>query len=291
MLKYRILHQWFLDVGKSLGYTRAKMTLIRIIYWLLGEFYYSKVFDHRITRFWIIFNATNTVVYFIHCFSYLFLTTRPEFSNVLYTGNALITGIYLMVLLQLMAYIYRQPTFEAFEKLDQDNDDIPSIELSPEFNFVRRKKYSMRVVVMLVISQLGSMVCYEICSNLYLIIGYTKNRLKDPNSYFYPIYCERVESLGVFGIMLGSQLFAAFPLILVYLLIPAYLMIIVGEFYSKFQQLCDTINWHSKLFSIRYESVIEGSNARIYYYRRSFQEHSFIQNIRSCVQLHEKLIK
>lgn len=273
------------------GYKKTSTNQIHLMYWFLGEFYRSDVFDKRTALVMILFNVGNFLIIFTICSSYMFLTSIREYSKILFVIELSAIAIHSVILLPIIACISRKHTSEAFKILDQDNqvelDDTSSIPQSAKNKFEeKRKKYSYNSKVIAV--QLGIVFFSTFLMYFDLIYEYNGEKLKNAEYYMYPVYCERVDNLGMFSVLLVLEMVSVLPIVVMAFLLPIFSLTLTVEFYSKFQILCESLHYQCELFSNRIESNLtnkEGPKDT-----SSFQN-TFIQNIHDAAKRHMRLLR
>lgn len=291
-----------LSIGARFGYTKTITNRIHLMYWFLGEFYYSKIFSSKYTLLWITINVIDIVLLFSHLTSYMFLSPTLELSHMLLVSDMTISGLYFMILIPLASNLYRKHTTEALKILDENIDIVLQRNLHTEyypskiqFNHQQTKIYSLNTAFVILVTQFSCMACYIICTNLDLFIGYTKARLSDPNYYLYPVYCQGIENGYVFSVLLFSQIMAASPIIIAYLIIPFFSIVTVREFHRKFRMLSDSMAYQSKLFAYHYEKSLNNSSHSPHLgpeqTEKSILQNYFVQDIHSYAQFHQNLIR
>lgn len=288
-----LFHRFF-SKEKPFGYHRSMINLVHWMYWVLADHYHSKMLTVRWRVFWILFNVTNNMIFYLFSLSYPIFTTNPSLSNLLLFGTMLMTGIYLTFLIPMAAYISRNRTIEAFKILDQkvvllSNGDQS---YSSQVPFIQRKKYSMNTAIYLALTQITNTSCYVIIAVVDFLMEYSTAKLSNPNYYVYPMYCEPVQNFGIFLLLLCLQTVAASPIMLRNFFFPFFIVVIVVEFYRKFQTVCDLLDHQSRLFTYQYEKLLNASTISNDVQNRKLElEHLFMQNILTCVKFHQQLIK
>ncbi|XP_065213898.1 uncharacterized protein LOC135841041 [Planococcus citri] len=288
----------FLSIGKRFGYTRTIMNRIHLMYWFLGEYYHSKIFDRRFTLLWILINVTDIVLLFSHLISYTFFSPTLELFHLLLVSDMMISGVYFMILIPLTTNSHRKRTTQAFKILDANIDiglhrNQPIVGYSTIVEFIRGEKYSLKVAFYILTTQFCCMACYIFCTTLDLLVGYTKDKLSDPSYYLYPVYCEGIQNAYTFCVLLFSQIMAASPIIITYLIIPFFSIVMVREFHRKFQMLSDSLAYQSKLFAYHYEQLLNNPSCSVDLEQKekSILQNYFVQDIHSYVQFHQNLIR
>lgn len=287
-----------LSASKRFGHTRRIMNYIHLMHWFLGEFFYSKNLSHRFTSFWIKLTISNNVIFFLISLSYLFFTPNPGITNILYGYNAITINIYLGVLTPLASYICGKSTSRVFQILDKKFTPFPNfaynLESCREVQFFRQEQYSMEIVHNLLILHFTSWFGYFIATVLYFVIGNSEAKLHDPVSYLYPIYCEMIQSLTVLFIVNGIQFLIVIPHMVINIVEPFHLVLITREFYTKFLLVSNSIKNQSKLFTYRYEKLLQNCtfiDTKSDEMEKYILQETFVQDIRIYVKYYEQLLR
>lgn len=258
-----VVHQ-ILGKQNVFGYSKTTINRMHLKYWLIGEFYNSDVFGRNVRLLWGLFQMVSGLVMLGHCISYITFTTKLDFTNILYTIQAILSIFFLLILFPLVSYIYRKDTAQALKILDQMKDIDAGMDklhiISADIKFVQRQKYGSNILLKIFAIQVGMGTCFFICCNLHLFIGFTPDKLRQSDYYIYPTYCEQVESWTAFVILSLSQFVPSIPIIIMVLLLPWFSLGTTREFYHKFQSICDSIDYQSKLLSIYYEQLFTNRN-------------------------------
>lgn len=290
---YRAFFHQLLGKVNLYGYRNTIINQMNLMYWLLGEFYHSKTFNRRISLFWKFFNIITISLLFGHSILYTFFSSNHSVIKLMFTLQVVTVTVNLLITIPIGSYLHRYHIIEMFKILDLPDDlEIRPSSLDRQQNivFVPRIKMSSKNLTLAMVTQMVLFFLYLICTYLDLIIGYNAEKLTDPNYYVYPTYSDNVHNLGVFLVLLSSQVFTAFPVGVLFFLIPIFPMIVMREFYLKFQHMSDFVDYRSKLFGHQYEKLLLSKH--IYGTEEIMSlERPFLKDIRNCAIHHHILLR
>lgn len=269
----------------TFGYSKNIINQAMMIYWFLGDFYSSKIFNRFITQFWISFNIIAVILLFVHSFCYMVLSSNIDISKFLFASQVIISITYLHITTPVSSQVYRKGISEMFKILDQSS----LYELQMSYFAISRKKSNFNVAYAVLFTQISLFTLYLTFTYLHLIIGYNTDKLSDPNYFIYPLYCENVDQLSTFIVLQISQLISALPVGPMYFLIPFFPLIVANEFYNKFRALSNALKRQSEEFKRHFEKLLEQSVANNGEIIRI--EESFVEDVQCYAKYHHNLLR
>lgn len=277
------------------GYKSKIMNILHMMYWFLGEFYSSTIFNKFITRYWILFNIYAAVSLFTHSNLYIFLTSKPNLTFTLFASEIIVTMVHLLILTPLGVFLYNDRMLQTFKALDRPyNIELNSVSSFQHFlrrYQVARKQFTLKIGYIILAIQIGIFFFFLISTYFDLVVGYNPAKLSNPKFSVFPLYCENVDRLSTFMVLLFSQIICGIPMGAMNLTIPFFTFVLSRQFYCKFQNLSDFLDNRSKVFKFCYEELLDKS-----YNTRSFNEvnklqRAFLHDIHYVARFHHDLLK
>lgn len=278
------------------GYARSIINQANLMYWFLGHFYHSKtLFNHLITWFWVSYNIYAIISLTTHSILYIFLTSNPHTTYILFASEMIVTTSYLLIMTPIGSYMYFNGMKKTFKVLDKSFEAKLEPISTLHHNYsqiepVKRKKYTLRVAFVILLTQISIFSLFMISTYLDLVIGYNTDKLSDPKYSVFPLYCENVDQLSTFLVLFTTQVICGVPLGAMYFSIPFFAFVLMREFYCKFQTLSDFLDYRSRLFEFYYEELIRHRN-----YQCSSEisrlQNDFLKDIHSAARCHRDLLR